>query len=330
MTIDFEIEETTNGSPERIVVYGPPGIGKTTMVFGAPKIIFLDLDWGANKIPGLQRNKKPILSLADFKNAVGWLRNGKHDYKSFGFDTLDALEALIHKNLCETDGVDSIEEAKKGWGKGPTAAMEQMREVMASVNDICTNRDMHFVGTAHQKLSNMKNPSGYDYQRHDLRLHDKATPIVLAAVDYMLFATRKVIVSDKEFGGERARAIEMKERILRTTEGPAYIAKSRAKIPDPIPLSWHDFVCHLAVAGWPRLLRETVVDNARRTGNAETLKKAEGMVRENPDVGTLAAANKRLIDILYPSASAPNGVASASSGGEPTKASEASKAPAPH
>lgn len=297
---EFEIEETHAEAPERIVLYGTPGIGKTTFIADMPNMLLLDLERGSLKIPYVRRNKKPLTTFVEFEGALEFLRNGKHSFTSFGIDTIDALESMIQQHLCARDGVDSIELAAKGFGRGPTAAMEKMRVVLSKIDDIVSSRNMHFVGVAHHRLEMVKNPSGYDYQRHSLKLHDKVTPIVMAYPDHVLFASRKMIVSETMFDQNRARAIKSGDRVLRTEEGPTHVAKTRARLPDPIPLSWHDFVCHLGSAGWPRLLRETVIDNARRLGDTSKIEAVRALIEDRPDVPRLAAANARLVSMLLP------------------------------
>jgi hypothetical protein len=318
---DFEIEETVTDSPERIIVYGAPGVGKSTFVAGAPRMIFFDLERSTIKIPHARRlsrkDNQPLLTFGHLLEGMKWLRHGRHDLLAFGYDTYDVVEGFAAKELCEREGVESIEKVGGGYGRGNTALFEKMREFEVAIADIVHSRNMSCISVAHQRAENVKNPSGYDYKRYTLNLSDKSTGLLLGAVDHVFYATRPVVVSESVFDEKRARAVATGERVLRTQEGPAHVAKSRAKLPDPIPLSWHDFVCHLANAGWPRLLRETVVDNARRLGNPETQRKVEGMVRENPDVGTLAAANKKLCDLL--AASAPGAAVQSASNGAATE-----------
>jgi hypothetical protein len=315
-------EEGLSDAPERIAILGEPGVGKSTFASGAPRLFSFDLERSTLKIQHIKRNRKPIETFEAFLAGLDWIRNARHDYQSFSIDTCDKLESLIHRHLCEKEKVDSIEQVGKGFGRGYTFSLEKHREVWSRIDDIARNRAMHPIVVSHYRLSTVKNPSGYDYHRHDFKTHEKVAALTFENVDHVLYATRNVVVTRDAFDENRARAIGGESRILRTVGSPTHVAKSRARLPDPIPLSWHDFVCHLARAGFPRLLRETVVDNARRLGDPEIARKTAGAMRDNPDLATLAGMNARLCEMLAKtapgvvaqaeaSAQASNGAASA-------------------
>jgi hypothetical protein len=166
------------------------------------------------------------------------------------------------------------------------------------LESLVEQRGMNVIILAHPKLEKIRNPSGADYDRYAFKVHAHVGNMMYEACDHVLFAHRNVVVTEQAFDEARHRAIGGDKRLLRTVGSPTYLAKTRATIPDPIPLSWHDWVCHLANAGFPRLLRDTVRDNARRLGDANTAKKIDGMISEGADVKTLARANAKLLQMI--------------------------------
>ncbi len=293
-----DVEEGIGEGPERIAVMGEPGVGKSFFVAGAPRPYFIDLEGGSRRIPHIARNKTPVTSWEELLALVGRLRKDAHPYQTIVIDTVDRAEFLCWEHLCGQHGVKSIEDVKKGFGKGFIAAYEEMRRLFGALEGLCEHRSLHVVMILHQKVQKVQNPNGSDYQKHAPKVDDKVGNTILEMCDHVLYATRNIVVSDEVFDGKRARAIGGEQRILRTTGGPGYTAKCRAAVPDPIPLSWHDWACHLAAGGFPRLLRETVRDNARRTGDDALQRQINGMLAQNPNVERLAAANLRLLTKL--------------------------------
>ena len=62
--------------------------------------------------------------------------------------------------------------------------------------------------------------------------------------DAVLFANYKTIVkkADVGFNKEVSRGISTGERLLFTSERPAYMAKNRYNLPETIGFSWNNFV----------------------------------------------------------------------------------------
>lgn len=296
----MEVDEGVTLAPERIAMLGDPGVGKTTWAAGAPRPFFLDLEGGSRRLPYIRRNKTPIKTHAELLLALDWLRNAKHDppIGTVVIDTADLMEGMIHRELCARDKVNSIEYVAKGFTRGYTLAQEMFKALMHQLEEISYHRDAHIILLAHVKLEKIPNPSGSDYQRHTFKVHEKVSSSINESFDFIFYATRNIVVTDDLFDGKRARAIGGDQRIMHTTSAPSYIAKSRVTIPDPIPLSWHEFSCHLAASGFPRLLRETLAENARRLNDHKATSVVADALSGNVDVARLAAINAKLCAAL--------------------------------
>ena len=71
--------------------------------------------------------------------------------------------------------------------------------------------------------------------------------MVMEWCDEVLFATYKTYTKqvDAGFDRKRTQAIGSGERVLRTTERPAHLAKNRLNLPDELPLDWAAFASYL-------------------------------------------------------------------------------------
>jgi hypothetical protein len=149
---------------------------------------------------------------------------------------MDWLERLIHAEVCQKRSVESIEDI--GYGKGYVFALPFWREVLAGLDALRNERGMEVILVAHAQIEKFANPETETYDRYVPRLQKLASALVQEWCDEVLFATYRVHTrtATEGFDRKRVQAIGTGERILRTTERPAHVAKNRLALPDEIPL----------------------------------------------------------------------------------------------
>ena len=164
-----------------------------------------------------------------------------HPYQTLAIDSADWLEQLIWADVCKKRGVESIEDI--GYGKGYNFALKQWRDVINGLEALRNERGMGIVLIAHAKIERFENPETETYDRYVPRLHKTASALLQEFCDEVLFACYRVhaAVKDEGFGRKRAQGIGTGERILRTTERPAHMAKNRLNLPDELPLDWEAY-----------------------------------------------------------------------------------------
>lgn len=222
----------------RILVYGEQKIGKTTFPSKAANPVYLGPEDGA---PHLDVARFPSPgNWPNFISQVDWLIKNDHDHQTVVVDTLDALEPLLWRHLCDLHNKRSIEDF--GYGKGYELALDSWRPFIALLETL--NKKMTVVLLAHQMNRTVPNVEGDDYERTELKLHKKASALFLEWVDVIGFACRQVRVKDKE-----CKVKSVGERELRTGNTPALVTGSRWAIPESLPLEWGDFKQALANAG---------------------------------------------------------------------------------
>jgi len=115
------LKETSALLPPRLLAHGVAGIGKTTFAAKSDRPVFLLTE------DGLGTLKVPHFPLArsfeEIMEALAALYNEPHDFATVVVDSLDWLEPLIWKRVCEDNGWSSIEEP--GYGKGYVAALDR-------------------------------------------------------------------------------------------------------------------------------------------------------------------------------------------------------------
>ena len=100
------LQRSTDVKPPRILIYGVSGVGKTTLAASAPSPVFILTE------DGLGALDVPHFSLAtsfdDILQAQGALYTEPHEFKTVVVDSLDWLEPLVWKHVCERNGWPSI------------------------------------------------------------------------------------------------------------------------------------------------------------------------------------------------------------------------------
>jgi len=234
-----QVLQGKSAAPRRTLIYGTHGIGKSTFAAGAPSPIFLPTEDGLGEIDCA---RFPLATrYGDVIAALGALYSEEHAFRTVAIDSLDWLERLIWADVCQIRNVKNIEDI--GYGKGYMFALTQWREVLDGLAAIRERRSMGVVLIAHAKIERFENPETDPYDRYSPRLHKTASAIVQEWVDEILFGCYRVHTKQKDegFGRTATRGIGTGERVLKTTERPAYVAKNRLNLPDELPLNWQAY-----------------------------------------------------------------------------------------
>lgn len=110
----------------RWLLYGPPKIGKTSLLSGFPGAIFAATEKGYK---ALKVFKKDIKKWENFLDFVEDIVEGKHDFKTIIIDTGDALFDMCSKYSCEELGIDHESEGE--WGRGWDATKKNFTRAVA-------------------------------------------------------------------------------------------------------------------------------------------------------------------------------------------------------
>jgi AAA domain-containing protein len=291
MSLKNRIVGRMSDVPLRVLLYGVEGVGKSTFGANAPAPIFLGTEDGTSQLD-VERFPQPG-SWAEVLEAVDVLQRDEHDRKTLVIDTLDWIEPLCWEHTCKRHGQTDIESF--GYGKGYTAALEEWR-ILLSRLDSLRRKGMHVVLLGHSWIKPFKNPEiDGDYDRYELKLHNKTSGLVKEWCDAVLFANHETATKKVDGQGKRVRGIATGLRLMHTERRAAYDAKNRFGLPETMPLSWEEF--YRGARGgdeYVRTLRAQIdellprVDDATRKAGSEWLAKTP-----NPSVGRLAElANK--------------------------------------
>ena len=217
---------------KKIVVYGEPGVGKSTLAAGAPNPVFIDPSGGSTKLDVARVN---VRSWDDLTTALQSLRDDGHEFDTVVIDELGTLEHFCWSHLCEKHGKASIEAF--GYGKGYTLATEAWRGLLKIVNGV-HEKGFNVVMIGHSTISTFRDPEGPEYDRHHLKLHGKLAAMLKEWAETVLFCRHETVVGRTE--SERAVAHATGSRVMHTRHAAAYDAKNRDDLPAKLPLLWDE------------------------------------------------------------------------------------------
>lgn len=242
MVFDLKsIKKNTSFAAPRVLVYGVEGIGKSTFAAGAPSPVFIQTEDG---LGSLAVDHFPVANkVSDVLDAISTLFDGGHDFKTVVIDSLDWLETLIWRDLeAKYDAKDLA------YGKGAMIAADKWREILDGLTALRNDRGMAVILIAHTEIKRFDSPETEPYDRYQPKLQARSSALVREWCDAVLFANYKTLIKKDDVGFNKtvSRGITNGERLLFTSERPAYMAKNRYSLPESIPLSWEAFESAIA------------------------------------------------------------------------------------
>ena len=230
-------------SAQKVVIYGPEGIGKTTLASKFPDVIFIDTE-GSTKKLDVARFEAPS-SWTMLLSQVDYVISHPDEFKTLVIDTADWAQKLCIQHVCDKHNIDGIEGL--GYGKGYTYVSEEFGRLLNKLDDVIA-KNINVVLTAHAQIVKFEQPDEMGaYDRWAMKLINSPKTSISAMVkewaDMVLFCNYKIysIAVDKE--GKKHKA-QGGKRVMYTTHNPCWDAKNRDGLPDEMSMDY-DAVRHI-------------------------------------------------------------------------------------
>lgn len=225
--------------PPRVVIYGVPGIGKTSVAACFPKPIFDPVEMGLGQL-AVDAFPQPQ-SYSDVCIHIQALLDEPHDYETYVLDGLDALEPMLWQHVCQTVRTDKGSQAQNihsyGFHKGFDHARAEWANLLAGLDMLGKQRGMLVVLLAHSIVTHFDAPDTDPYDKFAVAIEKKSEPLLRGWADATFFLNYRVTAVDSEGRrDDRKRGVGKGERICHTVDRPAWFAKNRYRLPHEIPI----------------------------------------------------------------------------------------------
>lgn len=248
--VHMKITKGTQSRPQRIVISGVSGIGKSTIASKAPDALFIDTEGSTDQLD-VARLPKPetweqLFDELDFVSV-------EKPCKTLVIDTIDWAEALCIKHVCQKvkPPKNSIEDF--GYGKGYQLVADEFANLLKKL-DVVIDSGITVLITAHVQIKKFEQPETLgSFDRYELKLTKKSAPLLSEWADAVLFANYDTKIVERN-GKKKAIG---GDRIFHTQRANEWDAKNRHGLPEEIPFEF-DSIKALFVNTKPKKKEEAV------------------------------------------------------------------------
>ena len=224
--------------PQKVVIYGPEGIGKSTLASDFPTPLFIDTEGGTAHMPVCRADWGN-----DWESLLNTVKEVISSRQELGIETLvidtaDWAEQLCIKHVLNTrliNGNPAKGVEDYGYGKGYTYVGEEFQNLLAALNEVIKN-GINVVVTAHAKMRKFEQPDELGaYDRWEMKLSKQVAPLLKEWADMVLFCNYQTRVVTTESKTKKAQG---GKRVIYTTHHPCWDAKNRHGLPEKLDMQY--------------------------------------------------------------------------------------------
>lgn len=232
----MEITRGVIPTAKKVVIYGPEGIGKSTLASRFPDPVFIDTE-GSTSHMDVERFPAPT-SWSMLLQEVQYVKDNPASCRTLVLDTADWAERLCIQHICATRQVKGIEDF--GYGKGYTYVKEAFGQLLNLLTDV-RDKGINVVVTAHAQMRKFEQPDELGaYDRWELKLSKQCASILKEWADMVLFCNYKTMVVNVDGQGAKKGKNKAQggRRVMYTSHHPCWDAKNRFGLPEEAEMDY--------------------------------------------------------------------------------------------
>lgn len=237
--MDIKISGGIVRKRQKVVIYGPEGVGKSTLAANFPKPLFIDTEGSTGNLNVNRFEDKPT-SWTMLINYIEYVKQNPQICDTLVIDTMDWAERLCIEDILNTHGKKGIEDF--GYGNGYVYVAEAIGRFLNLLQELIDKDICNVVLNCHSHLKKFEQPEeAGSYDRYELKLGKKTgsqtAPLVKEWADMILFCNYETYAVAADKDGKKFKA-QGGQRVMYTTHHPCWDAKNRAGLPPKLPLEY--------------------------------------------------------------------------------------------
>ena len=227
------VQDRTSISPPKGIIYGPPGIGKTTFGAMAPDSLIIDCENGAGTVPC---HRTPYLSTwLEISEWLTGLEKEQHPYRVGCIDSLDWLLRRLEEHVSgcgpgEKTLDKTLNKSHGGYGNGKQVLKNYLYAALLPQFNRIIEKGIALILLAHAKRTDITDIDGVTVEKTTPDIPDDYLSVFIEWSDFICLA---------RMGAD-------KQRVLVTADTDRAVAKNRYSLPPVIPFNWNAFIAAIS------------------------------------------------------------------------------------
>jgi hypothetical protein len=168
--------------PQRGIIYGPEGVGKTQLGTELPNPIIIDTEAGSHQF---SCNRITVGNDQQLETAIHTLLNESNEYITIVFDTVDWAEKYLLAKILKEQKVDAISDLPHGHGY--TLLREAFDKFLYQLDGFI-RLGKHVILIGHAQVKTVQLPGlGEPFDRYELKLDRRNSDTATEWADFQLF-----------------------------------------------------------------------------------------------------------------------------------------------
>ena len=228
--------------PQRIGIYGPEGVGKSTLASRLEKPLFIDLEDGTR-----QMDVQRVSGFTTWEEVIFFLKHIQQDptvflnnARTLVIDTVDRAEQMAVAYICRKYRQDGLESF--GYGRGYTYLAEAWNELLSELDGIIAV-GFDVVLIAHARQRKVERPAmGGSYDHWEMKLTKLVGPLCKEWLDMLLFLNYKppaevIMEHRRQKNTSYSSDVSFGRRDIYANHTEMADAKNRHNLPDEMTLN---------------------------------------------------------------------------------------------
>jgi hypothetical protein len=222
--------------PVKGLIYGPEGVGKSSLAAQFPNPLFIDVEGGTGQLD-VARTPRPQ-AWPQFLQYIKTLAQDPMDFETLVIDTADWLERIAIAQVCAENGLSGLG-GNNDYGHSYNRLADMWTQLLTQLSaDFIEPGRLHVVFLAHSVTKKFELPEEMgQYDRYQLKLEKKVAPLLMEWADLILFVNyQTVVVRDEKTKSVKAQGGV--RRMMHAEHCAAFDAKNRFGLPREMELGF--------------------------------------------------------------------------------------------